>query len=237
MVGFLGKETKKLLTSKIELAKEKMEFEKELIFSQCEEGKFDKNLEEISPKTLTILLENYVPHIQHLLIELTLQNLDLLPFEFGRNLVKKYEKMESKIWTKKEDIQQVLLQLETKKLRNRILYNQLRLLTSNRLEVITSLEKGEANTYCLTMPGTHRFVQNGFIMNNCQGSGIKTVIMGIDYSAFKMLTKELVYTGITRAKQKCILVAENKALRKATKSSNLKTKQTFLKHFLNNEKL
>lgn len=236
-VGWIGKETGKELGLKIDTAKHYLELKKENIFRECEGGKFDKNLEEISPETLTILLQNYLPNIQHLLFNLVIKNAHLMDKDFAKTFIKNYLKKDRKVWVKREVVNQVLHQLENKNVEDVILYNQIKLLADNRLEVITSIEESQAQTYCLTMPETNRFVQNGFIMSNCQGSGIKTVIMGIDYSAFTMLTKELVYTGITRAKKKCILVAENKALRKATKTSNLKTKQTFLKYLLNDEKL
>lgn len=101
------------------------------------------------------------------------------------------------------------------------------------LDPIQSMTETVELTYCIEMPQTHRFIQNGIRGCNCQGMGIQTVIVGLDYSSYALLTKEMVYTAITRAKQKCILVAESKALRFAIKRSNLKTKQTFLQHFLN----
>jgi len=65
-----------------------------------------------------------------------------------------------------------------------------------------------------------------------QGGQYDTVIIGIDYTAYKLLTKELVYTAITRASKKCILCAESSALRFATSNSNVSTKQTFLQKLL-----
>jgi exodeoxyribonuclease V alpha subunit len=65
-----------------------------------------------------------------------------------------------------------------------------------------------------------------------QGSSSPYVICGLDYSHYKLLNKEMVYTMLTRAKKYCVLCAENKALRYAVKTSGVKTKQTFLRHFL-----
>ena len=65
-----------------------------------------------------------------------------------------------------------------------------------------------------------------------QGSQWDTVIFGFDYSAFTLLSKELVYTGITRAKKKCYLIAQNKALRYATSHSEVRQKQTHLQKCL-----
>ncbi|MEG2254358.1 MAG: hypothetical protein RSC33_03420, partial [Vagococcus sp.] len=51
-----------------------------------------------------------------------------------------------------------------------------------------------------------------------------------------LLNKEMVYTMITRAKQECILCAENSALRYAITQSSIKFKQTFLAELLKNKK-
>ena len=63
-------------------------------------------------------------------------------------------------------------------------------------------DKGEIECYCFTMPESGKFIQNGFRGFNCQGSGIKYVIAGLDYSHYKLLTKEMVYTMLTRAKDR-----------------------------------
>jgi exodeoxyribonuclease V alpha subunit len=65
-----------------------------------------------------------------------------------------------------------------------------------------------------------------------QGSQWKSVIVGLDYNAYTLLTKEWVYTALTRAEKKCILCAENSALRYAISNSNITAKQTFLKKLL-----
>ena len=65
-----------------------------------------------------------------------------------------------------------------------------------------------------------------------QGSGIKYVIAALDYTHYKLLTKEMVYTMQTRAKEYCVLCAENKALRYATTHTSVSTKQTHLEQLL-----
>ena len=84
-------------------------------------------------------------------------------------------------------------------------------------------------TYCLTMPETHLFVQNGIIGSNCQGSGFPYVITCVDSSAYVLLTREWLYTAITRAKRFCSLVGQPKAINAACHNSNVKVKQTWLK--------
>lgn len=66
-----------------------------------------------------------------------------------------------------------------------------------------------------------------------QGSQIPYVIVGIDDSAFMMLSKEWLYTAITRAQKYCILCGENKAVRTAISTSRIPEKQTMLCQLLN----
>ena len=66
-----------------------------------------------------------------------------------------------------------------------------------------------------------------------QGSQANVVIFGIDFTAYSLLTRELVYTGITRAKERCHLIAQNGALRFATAQEGISRKQTHLINCLN----
>lgn len=61
-----------------------------------------------------------------------------------------------------------------------------------------------------------------------QGSQYDNVIIGLDFGAYTLLTRELVYTAITRAKKKCIVIAQNSALRYAVGNKGLSKKQTHL---------
>ena len=65
-----------------------------------------------------------------------------------------------------------------------------------------------------------------------QGSGFKYVVCGLDYSHYSLLTKEMVYTMLTRTKKSCKFIAQNKALRYAVGRSNVKHKQTYLRDML-----
>jgi exodeoxyribonuclease V alpha subunit len=60
------------------------------------------------------------------------------------------------------------------------------------------------------------------------------VIIGLDNNSFLMLTKEWVYTAITRAKEYCILCAESKALRYAISHNSISNKKSHLKRILKN---
>lgn len=65
-----------------------------------------------------------------------------------------------------------------------------------------------------------------------QGSEAPYVIIGFDFDSRILLTKEWVYTAITRAKKYCVIVAETKALTYAIGNSNIPYKRTFLRDML-----
>lgn len=104
----------------------------------------------------------------------------------------------------------------------------------SRLSVqkIKSITRKVEHTYCLEMPKTHKFVQNGIQGYNCQGSGFCSTIVGLDNSSYIMNNSELLYTAITRAKKYCVLIANNYVVVKSIQTKEVKTKQTFLKDML-----
>lgn len=61
-----------------------------------------------------------------------------------------------------------------------------------------------------------------------QGSQSERVIVAIDYSSFVLLSREWVYTAITRAQKHCTLVAQNSALRLAISKQFASNKTTHL---------
>lgn len=66
-----------------------------------------------------------------------------------------------------------------------------------------------------------------------QGSQCVSIIGVCDYSTPpQMLTKELLYTMLTRAEKMCVLVGQSGAIRKAIESSSINTKNTFLLEFI-----
>lgn len=88
-----------------------------------------------------------------------------------------------------------------------------------RVKVIRDFWKGIELGYAMTV-------------HSVQGSEFENVIFGLDFNAFTLLSKELVYTGITRAKHKCYLICETNALRYATGKSSVRVKQTHLQQCL-----
>lgn len=61
-----------------------------------------------------------------------------------------------------------------------------------------------------------------------QGSGYKNVVVIIDNTHYSLLDSCLLYTAITRAKQKCLLIAEPTAFNRCLKENKTKARQTWL---------
>ena len=68
-----------------------------------------------------------------------------------------------------------------------------------------------------------------------QGSTLPYLIYCLDNTHYVMLTRQQLYTGITRAKKKATFIFETKAFCTAVKTSKIRYVQTFLYHFLTGE--
>ena len=68
-----------------------------------------------------------------------------------------------------------------------------------------------------------------------QGSGFKYVIAAIDYSHYILLSREWVYTALSRTIKHCVLIAENSALHYAINHTETRTKQTYMVDMLKGE--
>jgi exodeoxyribonuclease V alpha subunit len=71
-------------------------------------------------------------------------------------------------------------------------------------------------------------------VHKLQGSGIKDVIFCLDYGAYKLLSRQLLYTGLTRASRKCVLLCENNAMFTAIQNDASGIRRTFLADIINN---
>lgn len=69
-------------------------------------------------------------------------------------------------------------------------------------------------------------------IHKCQGSSFDYPICVFDYTHYILLSKEAVYTAMTRSSKYCTIVAENKALRYAIRHTSVEDKQTFLQDLL-----
>lgn len=65
-----------------------------------------------------------------------------------------------------------------------------------------------------------------------QGSGIRNVVVALDYGAFKLLSKQWVYTALTRASGKGVMLVENNALHQAISNDESGNRRTFLADFM-----
>ena len=71
-------------------------------------------------------------------------------------------------------------------------------------------------------------------IHKCQGSGFKNVIVALDYSAWILLSKQLIYTALTRASEHCFVCCELKAFRYGISIDKAGMRNTFLYDFLKN---
>lgn len=65
-----------------------------------------------------------------------------------------------------------------------------------------------------------------------QGSGVSHVIVVCDNSAYVLLSKEWLYTAITRAKKYCCLISERSAIKKCLETTRVSSKHTWLAELL-----
>ncbi len=68
-----------------------------------------------------------------------------------------------------------------------------------------------------------------------QGREFGAVIIPVLTQQFKMLFRNLIYTGLTRARKLAVLVGTRKALAMAVKNQDTSQRQTYLKELLRSE--
>ena len=69
-------------------------------------------------------------------------------------------------------------------------------------------------------------------IHSLQGSGYKAVIIIIDNTHYTLLDNCLLYTAITRAKKKCLLLAEPSAFQRCIKTNKTAARHTWLSEFI-----
>lgn len=69
---------------------------------------------------------------------------------------------------------------------------------------------------------------NAITIHKSQGNECQVVIIPWVWAFYKMLKRNILYTGITRAKQKVYLVGEKKAITVAIKQESTGTRNTIL---------
>ncbi|MGD7047056.1 AAA family ATPase [Rossellomorea marisflavi] len=68
-----------------------------------------------------------------------------------------------------------------------------------------------------------------------QGSTIPHVLFVFDYASYMLLSKEFIYTGITRSSKGCVMLCENAALHHAIQTSHSDKRRTFLYDMIRGE--
>ena len=71
-----------------------------------------------------------------------------------------------------------------------------------------------------------------FSVHVSQGQTIPYTIFTLDYGAYSLLNRNIIYTGLTRAKYKCSLVAQRSALKYGISQSEVNNRNTFLENDL-----
>lgn len=91
----------------------------------------------------------------------------------------------------------------------------------------------DGNLVCYTPKDFHK-IKHGFIISihKSQGSEFELVVMPISKSYHRMLYRKLVYTGITRAKKKLILLGDPEAFIYSVRNDNEYIRKTNLKNKL-----
>lgn len=83
----------------------------------------------------------------------------------------------------------------------------------------------------INVPSNHwKSIELGYCItcHKAQGSQAQNVIVGLDFGSYIQLSREWIYTALTRAEKSCVLVAQNNALRFAVAQSGISMKQTHL---------
>lgn len=74
-------------------------------------------------------------------------------------------------------------------------------------------------------------------VHRTQGSQFETVVFAMDYSAYKLLTRQLVYTALTRASKLCVAIFELEAMRHAIATNKASRRNTYLEELLKTDSL
>lgn len=97
---------------------------------------------------------------------------------------------------------------------------------------IIRIEEDFGPSMCVEVPRAGRFLQNGCDGANSQGAEFKCVIVPVSTSHYIMLYRSLLYTAVTRAREKLVLVGTKKALALAVRNNRPVQRYTTLENLL-----
>ena len=100
------------------------------------------------------------------------------------------------------------------------------------IEKIKEINECKEHTYCLEMPETHKFIQNGFSAWNSQGGSCDTIILLTPKQHTFMLNANLMYVGLTRTKKQCYHIGSVDVINNSLKKKENLSRITFLCNLL-----
>ncbi len=91
-------------------------------------------------------------------------------------------------------------------------------------DTVVSVEvlSDEVEMYDIEVEGDHSFVAGaGFVCHNSQGSEYPACVIAVHTQHYMMLQRNLVYTGLTRARKFAVFVGAKRALQMAVRNRNV----------------
>lgn len=95
-------------------------------------------------------------------------------------------------------------------------------------EALLSFDDGERELWIPTASMDTYYLSWAVSIHKSQGSEFRCVVMPVTTAHFKMLQKALIYTGVTRAKETCIVIGERKAMAIALKNAEMSKRNSLL---------
>ena len=101
---------------------------------------------------------------------------------------------------------------------------------------VYKIDVTEGPSMCLEVPETHQFIQAGFSGWNSQGQEYDVIVVPILGSFGRQLQRNLLYTAITRARKKVLIVGQASAIAKAVQNVSAERRKTLFAERLSRKK-
>ena len=95
-------------------------------------------------------------------------------------------------------------------------------------EKVVSITSAYGPSMCVEVPDTHKFIQNGFSGWNSQGQEYDVIVLPLLSTFGRQLQRNLLYTAITRARKKVLIVGQASAVTKAVQNDAAEHRKTLL---------
>ena len=95
-------------------------------------------------------------------------------------------------------------------------------------ERIARISKVREHVYDFLVPGDHSYIGNGFVNHNCQGSEFPCALVVVHKSHSFMHHRNLLYTGVTRARRTAIIIGDRWGIRNCATRCQVDERRTFL---------